>query len=86
MEAYDYKVVNLKVEISSGDLGSGKAGPKVAAQIEMQLKEYAREGWEFHQVMPVEVKVKKGCLGAWLEKGSPDSINLYTMVFRRVVK
>lgn len=86
MEAYDYKVVNLKVEISSGDLGAGKAGPKVAAQIEMQLKEYAREGWEFHQVMPVDVKIKKGCFAAIFDKNSPDSISLYTMVFRRLVK
>lgn len=44
MEAFEYKVVAVKVEVTSGDLSNGSAGAKVASQVELQLKEYAREG------------------------------------------
>lgn len=83
MEAYEYKVVNLKADVTAGDVVKGIAGNKVATQVELNLKEYAQGGWEYYSIIPVEVRIKKGCLG---DKNGPDSVSIHTMVFRRAVK
>jgi hypothetical protein len=86
MEAHEYKVVDIKVEVSSSDLSQGNAGKKVAGLVELKLKEFARDGWEYYQLIPVEVKINKGCFGAIFNKDMPNSVDIYTLVFRRPVK
>jgi hypothetical protein len=82
MENYEYQVVDIIVEVTTGDIEKKVAGKKVANQVEIILKDYVKDGWEYYNMIPVEVKVKGGCFS----KTDVGTQNLYLMVFRRSVK
>lgn len=82
MEQYDYRVDAIQAAVTESDIAKGVAGQKVGSQVELKLKELAKQGYEFYREFPVDVKVKKGCMG----KGEETSITIIVMVFRRLVK
>lgn len=88
MENFEYKVTDVEVNVTSRDINKEVAGAKVAGQVELKLKEFAQDGWEYYAFIPVSVEIKPGCLGfSW---NSPPKlkniVQIYTMVFRRPLR
>jgi hypothetical protein len=84
MQKYEYKVMPLKAAVTPKDIEDQLASGKVAAQVELILKDRAIEGWEYFNSMEVDVEIQKGC-GNLFDKG-PNAIKLYQIIFRRPLK
>jgi hypothetical protein len=59
MNNYTYKVTPFVVSIKAGQ-GSAAVAEQLAGLINM----HAQDGWEFDQMVSVEIEVKPGCLAA----------------------
>jgi hypothetical protein len=79
---YEYKVTAFEASVSMSEFKSGKAGPKVCAQLEILLQEHARNGWELQGQYQFQVEVKAGCFDK-LFGGSDEKIFIYQLVFRK---
>ena len=56
---YEYKAVWSKTtEVKLSEVKSGVAGGKIAARLELELNELAKQGWEFDHVDETSVTVK----------------------------
>ncbi|HZL34428.1 MAG TPA: hypothetical protein VFC78_03900 [Tepidisphaeraceae bacterium] len=85
MAYYEYKVVSFETKVTAADVRKGVAGAKVTAQVELQLSTISKSGWEFYNHFPVDVGIKKGCLGIFDTK-SPSAVTIIVLVFRREMR
>ncbi len=85
--AFEYKVDSVRAEINDRSVQDGTAGGKVAAQIEIKLKEWASKGFEYYRSDVVEVEVKGTCLfGLMPDPKSNFHITILVFFFRREIK
>lgn len=81
---YEYRVVSIKTGVTEKDFKKGVASSKIAAQVEIQIQNLAREGFEYYRSFPVNVAVKPGCLKA-LFGAKIETVEVGVMVFRKTI-
>ena len=86
MDQFEYKCVSIQADVSHADLVGKKAGDRVAAQVELQLNQLSRQGFEYYRHLDVDVVIHhaKGCFAK--EAPSDTKTSLITMIFRRPVR
>lgn len=86
MTQFEYKCVSIQADVSQADLANKKAGARVSAQVELQLNQLSREGYEYYRHLDVDVLVRspKGCFAS--EAPADKNVTLITMIFRRPVR
>jgi hypothetical protein len=77
MPQYVYKVVPF-----IGNIKSNEGADTVAKQLNSVINQHAADGWEFHQMGDVNIRVKPGCLAS-LFGASASYIRFDQLVFRR---
>lgn len=84
---YQYKVRNFVAECTTADIRKKVAGEKVAAQLERECQELARDGWELQGQYRFDVRVKPGCFDFILKligQGTDDGdYRIEQLVFRK---
>jgi hypothetical protein len=80
MTVYTYKVVPFL-----GQLKSGQGPDIVSAQLEHLINEWARQGWEFHELDSVDIEIRPGCLAA-LFGGQTAYSTFNQVIFRRLAE
>lgn len=75
--SFEYKVIPF-----SGRVRGRLSGEDVATQLQVAIGDHAREGWEFHMLVDVNVEVQPGCL-AGLFGATTHYAKLDQMIFRR---
>jgi len=62
MKKYDYKVDYISANVSVSDMNTGKAGAKIASQVQEKINGYMSQGYELYQQFHTNVMVSPGCL------------------------
>lgn len=83
---YHYKVAYINANVSSSDLSNGKAGAKVAEQVEKKINSYMDQGYELYQQFQTNVFVSTGCLDGLFGGGKAPNQAIITTVFRKKVE
>ena len=78
MASYTYKVAPFVISIKAGQGASA-----VAEQLAGLINMHAQDGWEFDQMVDVDIEVKPGCLAA-LFGGKVAYMTQNQAVFRKL--
>jgi hypothetical protein len=60
MAQYQYKVVPF-----IGSIKGNQGADAVAQQLSDAINQYAADGWEFHQMGDVNIRINPGCLASF---------------------
>jgi hypothetical protein len=77
----DYLVIPFIGKIKRGVFSSENA-ETVSRQLQSLINQYARQGWEFHNIAKVDIEVTPGCLAS-LFGAKTSHITFDQVVFRR---
>jgi len=84
---YQYKVVNFKAEATTGDVRKGTHFEKVRNQLELELRAYAKDGWELQGQYNFDMHIKAGCFDGILklfgQSTTEGAYRIQQLVFRK---
>lgn len=84
MRNYEYKSINLGLNLSGSEAAKPAGIKKLETAIDQAINNMDAQGWEFHSQLVMPVTINPGCLSGLLG-GAATSRNITVLVFRRAV-
>ncbi len=84
---YDYRVDSVRAEVTERSVLDGTAGEKIAAQVELKVREWAARGYELQLSEVMSMCVKGTCLFGLLPSKEGDiQLDTFILYFRKAMK
>jgi hypothetical protein len=84
MRNYEYKSINLGLNLSEKEAAKPAGIKKLETAIDQAINSMDAQGWDFHSQLVMPVTINPGCLGG-LAGGGATTKNITVLVFRRAV-